>query len=219
MNFLSHHAVARTVAGQEPPLFYAGNLLPDFIGISGEGSLRQRHVEGKTGALADGVRLHLATDTRFHSDPAFVALCSEASALLKAAPFGLPLRRVFFYAHVAVELALDAHLLRQDPELAEDLFSHLRAVQPTLIPAALPLLGVPELPRLEHLLTEFVRERWILAYAEEAGCARRLAGLGRRIGHELPPPADLTVLAQVFGQLRAPVAQEVGGLLQRAGGV
>lgn len=219
MNFLSHHAVARQVAGQAPPLFYAGNLLPDFLGISGEGSLKRHHVEGKIGPLAEGVRLHLATDKRFHEDPAFTQLCAEASGLLKSAPLTVPMHRVFFYAHVAVELALDAHLLRHDPSLAEELFAQLHATQPALITEALPLVGVPELPRLEHLMAEFIRERWVLSYAEDVGCARRLGGLGRRIGHALPPPEDLDTLAEVFTALRVVVAPEVEGLLLRSGGM
>ncbi|WP_394793367.1 hypothetical protein [Armatimonas sp.] len=98
MNFLSHHALACQLSPDEPPLFYAGNLLPDWLGISREGGVKKQHLVGKTGALADGARLHLAADQRFHADPVFAALCETAKTLLRP----LPLNRVFFFAHVAV---------------------------------------------------------------------------------------------------------------------
>ena len=212
MNFLSHHVLARQVAPDALPLFFAGNLVPDWLGISREGALKKRHVEGKRGALADGVRLHLAADQRFHSDPVFEALCGEAKALLR--PLGLS--RVFFFAHVAVELAMDAHLLRSDPSHASDLFATLGQCLPEIAPETARVLERDALPELAGVAERFVAHRWILAYETDAGMARRLMQLGQRVGIVTPEAEALAALPEAFGQLYRTVAPETEGLIFRA---
>lgn len=182
MNFLSHHALALQLAPDQPPLFYAGNLLPDWLGISREGALKKHHVEGKRGALADGIRLHLAADQRFHSDPVFAALCDEAKRVFQP----LPLKRAFFFAHVAVELAMDAQLLRANSAHADDLFARLTLCLPEIAPEAARLLEREALPELAGVAERFVANRWVLAYETDAWMARRLMQLGGRVG--IPPP-------------------------------
>lgn len=212
MNFLSHHALARALAPDNPPLFYAGNLLPDWLGISQEGALKKHHLEGKDGALADGARLHLLADQHFHRDPVFEALCEQAKELLRP----LPLTRVFFFAHVAVELAMDAHLLRTDPAHADDLFARLALCQPEIAPEAARLLERNALPELAGVTERFVQHRWVLAYETDSGLARRLMQLGRRVGIPTLESDDQARLVEVFGRLCATVAPETLGLISRS---
>ena len=212
MNFLSHHALARQISPDEPPLFYAGNLVPDWLGISQEGSLKKRHVEGKTGPLAEGARLHLAADQRFHTDPVFRALCDEAKALF--AP--VPLRRVFFFAHVAVELVMDAHLLRSDPTHAADLFQKLTLCLPEIAPQTALVLERESLPKLAGVAERFVAHRWILAYETDVGLARCLMQVGQRVGIANLEPASSQKLPEIFAQLYQIVAPETFGLISRA---
>ena len=213
MNFLAHHVVARALAPDEPPLFYAGNLTPDWLGIAGEGTLRRKHVEGKPGPLAAGARLHLSADAAFHSDPIFAQLCAEANALLRP----LPLTRVFFYAHVAVELAMDATLLRQQAEHADDLFAQISLCQPRIAPDTAHLLERAALPGLEGVTARFVKYRWILAYASDEGLATRLCEVGERVGLGTLEVSQRPALTAACTALRALVAPETAGLLLRAG--
>lgn len=212
MNFLSHHALARQVAPEAEALFFAGNLLPDWLGLSQEASLKRQHVAGKSGALAEGARLHLAADQRFHTDPIFKQLCGEAGGLLR--PVGLT--RVFFFAHVAVELTMDAVLLRTDPTHADDLFGRLSACLPQIAPEAARLLEREALPELAGVAERFVHHRWVLAYATDEGLARRLAQLGQRIGIRALEPEGTLALAAAFAQLYPLVAPETPGLISRA---
>ena len=212
MNFLSHHALARQIAPDEPPLFYAGNLVPDWLGISQEGSLKKRNVEGKTGPLADGARLHLAADQRFHTDPVFVALCDEAKVLF--AP--VPLKRIFFFAHVAVELVMDAYLLRSDPTHAADLFQRLTLCLPEIAPQTAILLERESLPELSGVVERFLENRWIMAYETDAGLARRLMQLGQRVGIANLDLDSSQKLPEIFAQLYQIVAPETLGLISRA---
>ena len=212
MNFLSHHALACQLAPDEPPLFYAGNLLPDWLGISREGGVKKQHLVGKTGALADGARLHLSADQRFHADPVFAALCETAKTLLRP----LPLNRVFFFAHVAVELTMDAQLLRTDPTHATDLFTRLKLCLPEIAPEAARLLERGALPELAGVAERFVEYRWILAYETDAGLARRLMQLGARLGITTLAPENQQALTDVFTQLYLSVAPETAGLISRS---
>ena len=186
--------------------------MPDWIGISGEGALRKHHVAGKPGALAEGVRLHLVADQRFHTDPVFMALCEEAKVLLRP----VPLKRVFFFAHVAVELSMDAHLLRCDPAHADDLFEKLGLCLPEIAPETARILERDALPELAGVAERFVQNRWILAYATDAGLARRLGQLGRRIGVDGLTPDDHLRLSEAFAALYHYVAPETHGLISRA---
>jgi hypothetical protein len=212
VNFLSHHALALQHSPHDLPLFYAGNLLPDWLGISREGPLKKRHVEGKQGALAEGVRLHLAADHRFHTDPVFTALCDEAKRLLEP----VPLKRAFFFAHVAVELTMDAHLLRTDTAHADDLFSRLALCLPEIAPETARLLEREALPELAGVAERFVANRWVLAYATDAGLARRLMQLGMRLGIPELASDDHKQLVEILGRLYMLVAPETQGLISRS---
>lgn len=212
MNFLSHHALACQLASDQPALFYAGNLLPDWLGIAQEGPLRRHHVADKPGALAEGARLHFDADHRFHTDPVFERLCDEAKVLLRP----LPLKRVFFFAHVAVELAMDAHLLRSNTAHADDLFTRLELCLPEIAPEAARLLEREALPELAGVAERFVAHRWILAYATDDGLARRLSQLGQRVGIPVLAPDDQLQLIEACTLLYQKVAPETAGLISRA---
>jgi len=199
-----------------------GNVLPDLLGdAAGGGRLRARHVAG-TGApdsdLVRGVRLHLATDRRFHSHPLFLSAMAEASALLRAAPFAHPPHRVFFLAHIFVEIALDAVLLVRDPDgRFADAAGHFygqfdRADLPAVAAETETLLGRP-LPDLLPSLHHFARARYLFGYATGDGLARALSRVSRRVGlTDFASDDDRARLAAVFGAY-LPRAAELGPYL------
>jgi len=171
-----------------PAVFYVGNVLPDLLSVSGDGRLRQRHVAQPAADIdADlmrGLRLHLATDQRFHGHPAFSAANAQAGDLLRSVPFETPLRRVFFLAHAFVEIALDGLLLHQSPGLVEDFYApfsdcDLAAVVTeigALTESAGPLLG------LARVLEGFLEARYLQHYATGDGMASALSRVARRAG-------------------------------------
>lgn len=229
MNYLSHHTVARAVAlrnsGIVTPAFFVGNVLPDLISVSGDGRLRARSVQeplqGVDVSLVNGVRLHLATDTHFHGHPLFTEAMAEASDLLRAAPFSLPLRRVFFLAHAFVEIALDGWLIRENESIADDFYAQfasadLEAVVTNtgrLLRVDIPLLG------LAHTLERFVQARYLFSYARGSGMAEALYRVSRRarIADLLADPADRALLGECFRSFLPSIAEKAPALLAPPG--
>jgi hypothetical protein len=210
LNYLSHHTVARAVAletsGDATPVFFVGNVLPDLLSVSGDGRLRAANVLTPPldvdNALIAGIRLHLATDTRFHGHPLFAEAMKEASEALRAVPFSIPLRRVFFLAHAFVEIALDGWLIRKDAGIAKDFYdqfqtSDLSAVVTDagkLLNSEAPLLG------LAHTLERFIEAQYLLSYAEAEGLAEALYRVSHRakLGDVFAARADRVLLGECF---------------------
>jgi hypothetical protein len=195
MNYLAHHALARHRFPNSSPLLYAGNLLPDLFALYGLAKLRVAHLpanpENDT-PLMTGIRLHFDTDTRFHAAPAFKQACSEASDYLRSTPFPTPIRRVFFLAHILVEVALDGYLLSRDPGLAEDLYSCLRAVDDLQYNREMGelLRGagiVPLETDVATMLERFVAQGWLRSYATVEGQGEALYRICRRADQTLLP--------------------------------
>lgn len=206
MNYLSHHAVVRAVYPGAPPAFVVGNVLPDLLAVSGEGRLRARHVAetppGVDPDLVRGIRLHLATDQRFHGHPLFLEEMARASAILRAAPFATPPRRVFFLAHAFVELAMDGLLARVDRPLVDDFYERFAQGDPERVVAdTAALLGKSgPLSDLTRTLARFQEARYLYAYAEASGMAGALERLAHRaaLTNLFELPTDRAVLASCF---------------------
>lgn len=217
MNFLAHHAIAKQIDPQGTPEFFVGSVLPDLVASSGVGRLRDRHVAGinESCDLVRGIRLHLATDRRFHGLPAFAAACADAKAALHSTPFAVPPTRVFFLAHTFVEIALDGLLLRESKELADDFYGRFAAADPRAITEATRrLLGVSEpLPRLERALIGFSEHRYLYHYATGEGQAEALHRVSLRAGLPGFPEADRQRLARLFDTFTPTLETYRGALL------
>jgi hypothetical protein len=124
MNYLSHHKVALGLWADAPPLFFLGNVLPDLFSASGEGRLRESEVQGDS-PLARGAQLHIATDKIFHACPTFETAMRVVNDAFCAEKFSTPPRRVFFLAHVFVEVVLDSYLTLTQPELLDHHYAQI----------------------------------------------------------------------------------------------
>lgn len=187
-----------------------GNVLPDLVHPLGPPRLRARHAAERPGELARGARLHFATDRAFHGAPAFAEATAEVSQMLRAAPFSAPPRRVFFLAHVFVELALDAALLKEtDGQIAAHFYAQFEAADLDGVAAETGAwLGQP-LSGLADRLRAFVHARYLFDYATSDGLAGALGGLCRRagLGDFAATDADHAVLAGLFGAWAGRAAQ------------
>jgi hypothetical protein len=193
MNFLAHYLLAtRYLPPQEPlPFYVVGTALPDLLPLAATRThLRQALVANHSPQTAEeaawraGVLVHLATDTAFHKTEAFARAQAEVSGFLNEANFeGIRVRH-FFLAHVLVELALDAVLVRADPGIAEGFY---QAFSDTDFKAVTRwtevVLGKP-LPHLPSVLTRFAESRYLLHYQEPEGVATGLSRLCGRVRQE-----------------------------------
>jgi hypothetical protein len=104
VNILGHTSVA-LAAGRDDPAYVLGAVLPDLGPMAGVRVARA----GLAGALADGVRCHLAADAAFHGHPAFRA----GSAALRRAlgERGVATGPARAVGHAGWELLLDGTLV------------------------------------------------------------------------------------------------------------
>ena len=207
--------------GAATPAFFVGNVLPDLVSVSGEGRLRAANVLtpplNVDASLVDGVRLHLATDTRFHGHPLFAEATQEASAVLRVAPFSVPLRRVFFLAHAFVEIAMDGWLILENANIAQDFYAQFEAADLAavvtdtgrLLRGDAPLLG------LAHTMERFTGSQFLLSYAEDGGMAMALYRVCHRakVADLFADPADRTLLQSCFDTFLPYIAPKASALL------
>ncbi|GAB4464052.1 MAG: hypothetical protein OHK0029_33560 [Armatimonadaceae bacterium] len=190
MNYLCHQHIAQQVESDGSPWFFTGNLLPDLLGGSGRrvraGDIaRVEATAAPDLALLGGMRLHFLTDRRFHSHPAFKEASAAASRLLRETPFLTPPPRVFFLAHILVEVALDGLALAENPDLAGNLYQNLEACGAAEIAStAVRLLSPsPDPERTEAIansIQRFVRARYLEDYRSVAGQAEALYHVSQR---------------------------------------
>lgn len=184
MNFLAHFVIAARSLTPTPPLpFYVvGNALPDLLTLadrrrrlrpSSVGQAPAATPEGN--ALRAGALAHLITDAAFHKTVAFADAQARLNGLIAQANFADMRVRRFFLAHVLVELALDAVLLRGDATLADNFYRAFSAAPPPQVAAwTETTLGTP-LPTLPGVLTRFAASRYLLSYAHDDGVAEGLS--------------------------------------------
>lgn len=222
MNYLAHHTMARRVfpqnaqKGEMSPLFFVGNLLPDLATLGkARRRLRTHHVADKVGDLAFGARFHFAADRQFHANAAFVECVAQATAQLKAATFAQPPRRLFFVAHIVVELALDGVLVQNEPETVADLYEMLARVSPEAVVQEAERTFDEPTPELGDALRWFTEARPIENYKTAEGLAETMFRIGRRAGVEnFADVGDRRALASVFAELLPFVEKQRHDLLQ-----
>lgn len=187
MNFLAHYVIATRFLAPTPPLpFYvAGNALPDLLSLADRHSrLRPSNLAASPAAtpeetaLRSGALVHLATDAAFHKTAAFADAQFRVGLLVQDAGF-LQIRvRRFFLAHVLVELALDAVLVRREASLADEFYEAFTKAMPLQTTAwTEATIGAP-LPLLPGVLTRFAHFRYLLSYADDNGVAEGLNRVG-----------------------------------------
>lgn len=215
MNYLSHQYIARCFRSEPsaPPLFFAGNLLPDLLAISGDGRIRT--AEGDSGALSDGVKLHLLSDKQFHGLPAFRDAQGQASKLLLSARWVNPPHRRFFLAHIMTELALDAAILTRHPDLPGDLYDTLSESLDGGLVAEAEILTGRVLPNLQNTIRRFIESRFLYLYATPDGLASSLVRIGQRVGvPNFKDPGDAATLAHIFKDFSEAIAPQTDDLLR-----
>lgn len=171
-------------------------LDPDRLAQAGSG-----RSEAQASFLA-GMRQHLEEDLRFHTAPEFDALCRELAADLRRTVSTDPRFRASFWAHLLVELLLDAHLMAERPDIVDRFYAALARVDVgTIADWTGPLLvGSGARPDLAPWIERFVELRFIADYRSDAGVHRRLDQVGQRI--RLPSLPDSFEAAVARARLR-----------------
>ena len=226
MNFLAHHVLAtRFLTPINPlPMYVVGSALPDLLPLAARRlRLRPALVERQPAPTADeealraGVLVHLATDTAFHKTAAFAEAQAEVSQILAQTPFdGIRVRR-FFVAHVLVELALDAVLLRCDTTVADDFYRAFAAADRADVTRWTEAVVGQPLPDLHTVLTRFAGSRYLRQYEQDEGVATGLSRLCARARQDTFKGENFARLVAVVGQTVAALKGQTEALLGETG--
>jgi hypothetical protein len=176
VNYLSHHHVAFALQPSASPFYFLGNILPDLYSASGEGRLRDETINGFAIAspITQGAKLHLATDKKFHSNPQFDTAMAFVAEQFHAEQFSASPKRVFFLAHVFVELVLDAHITRTNPALLDHHYEQITIENNSAVASQLEeWMGKP-LPHLRNVLEGIRTHQPLRSYAEATGVIKAL---------------------------------------------
>jgi hypothetical protein len=133
--------------------------------------------------IHEGLRHHFEDDAWFHATPAFHEVTSEIAARIRERHPDRPDRRMraSFYAHILLEMLLDAWLLETRPDAAEAFaVAVLSLDRETLVAEATavaprPVSGLPE------IVERFEDPRTLAGYLDDREVVRRLGIMGSRV--------------------------------------
>lgn len=175
MNYLSHFVFNHRVCGLPvEPYFVTGVALPDlWLRFSRQRRIRWRVVHQAEPASEPAERLragllnHVDADQSFHVLPAFINWQRDVQDAVDAG--GTHPAMVDFLAHVAVELALDHHLLLREPGLADDFYDLIAAADADRVEREMAALAGVDTRGLAAVLRGFVQRRFIRQYRTHRG--------------------------------------------------
>lgn len=225
MNFLAHFAVATRLQPALSPLpaYVVGTALPDLLPLADQRahlrlfpvSHSLPHCPGDH-ALRGGVLSHLAADIAFHRSESFADAQTEAKKLLDQAGFKAIRVRRFFVAHILVEMALDAALLRAEPALGEQFYAALRASEGDHVVRWTEAVVARPLPELPRVLSRFAESRYLLHYGTDEGVAQALSHLCARARQATFDGENQARLVQVVGEMVDALKPKTEDLLREA---
>ena len=167
-------------------------------------------------ALTAGIRSHLAADTAFHKSLAFAEAQSKAGQFLAAAGFAEIRVRRFFVAHIMVELALDAALLRETPHLGVEFYDAFSAADYGSITLWTEAAIAHPLPNLPSVLVRFANSRYLMHYLSDEGVAQGLSLLCTRARQDSFEGENFTRLTDAVGQMVEYLYPRIAALLTEA---
>jgi len=187
------------------PYVVAGTAVPDWLRVVGrrvEPSFAVQAGEPlPLAGISRGVELHFRADRRFHSAPEFQATCRRVSARLRSEWPQDPRFRASFYAHILVEILLDAEVIARNPETLDRYYESLESVDDVLLVAWAAGRAIEGGADLARIARRFIDERFLATYDEDEGVAQAVARVGRR--------ARLPDLPKTFARLVSAIRRDV----------
>ena len=197
-----------------------GNALPDLLPLAAPRvrlrlpvGTQRRDLTAMEGEIARGVELHLTADAAFHKRDAFAQATAHVKLLIAQAGFEGVRVRAFFLAHVLTEMALDAHLLRMRPELADWYYGHLEAADARAVTDWAQQATGRALPLLPQVLMRFGERQYLRHYATDAGVTEGVNRLCARARQEQFTGKNETRLVRLTGQVVGRMADYGSALL------
>jgi hypothetical protein len=202
MNYLSHFHFNHRVCGLTPrPYFAMGVALPDlWPRFSRRRRIRWSTVRAASSLappaadLRAGLLNHAESDRRFHSAPTFLRWQSQVRARSghgTAHPGAAHPAVLDFLAHLAVELALDGHLLRAEPGLAREFYGVLAGCELAQVERLVAVVGAVDARGLANELEAFLARRFLECYTDRGALVAVMRFVVGLVGVRPGPPDGL----------------------------
>lgn len=185
MNYLAHALVEL-----DSPYFVAGTSIPDWLSVAdrrvrARGEAAQRltdDADPRVRAIAAGIVRHHEDDRWFHGTREFAELSMRFAIELRDLLDDRAGFRPSFLGHIAVELLIDAELIREDRGRADRYYAALGDVSPDLVEQTVNRIARRPTRRLSALVPHFIAERFLYDYVDDGRLLHRLNQVMRRVG-------------------------------------
>lgn len=218
MNYLSH---ARRFLDR--PYFVAGVAIPDWLSavdrkvrVRSKGALQYLRTNATNLELqidpleatpqveiAKGIVQHIHDDKWFHLSESFVVLNARLSKSLRDRFDHQDSLKTNFFAHVAIELLMDACLVDQTPDLVNAYYQLIRNLDLEIIEEVVESISQKPLRgRLADFIQRFLDERFLADYQDDTSLLRRLNNVMSRVKLDAFPSSVVHWLADARSEVR-----------------
>jgi len=186
MNYLTHFLVDHQ---KDRPLYNFGLVLPDLVSVS-----QRNWKPSKPGGFSNsndavkeiwaGYQQHLIADASFHNIPLFTVESRRLRVELEEAGLSAPGVRLFFAAHVLLEMLIDRHIVKTRRPMAESFYDQLNSVTEPEIIAFFEASGTPIPANFLEFFNRFRESKYLFEYEKNQGL---FYSLNRLLGRAKQP--------------------------------
>ncbi len=216
MNYLTHYIVDHKIGN---PNFNFGLALPDLVNIAKRGWRPINHSfpvrEQNVNEIYAGFQQHVAADASFHNSEIFDTHTRRLRQELETQGLNQPGIKLFFVAHVMLEMMIDRHIIITRRHIAEQFYTDISMVAEDDIHSFFRGSGNATPDRFFEYFNRFKESQYLYRYAEDEGLFYALNRLLKRTGQpEFEQPFE-SLLNQLVKKEEIAMAGEIEAFLTR----
>ena len=214
MNYLTHYLIDQK---EGKPNYNFGLALPDLINISKRGWRPVNHnfpvADKNINDIWEGFQQHYAADAKFHNSEIFDANTRRIRLELEKAGLNQPGIKLFFVAHVMLEMMIDRHIILTRATIAQQFYADLEMVSNEDIHGFFHASGHPVPDRFFEFFNRFKESKYLYRYADDEGIFFALNRLLKRTGQPEFEPEREKPLNELVKKEEKGMASEIEAFL------
>ena len=210
MNFLSHFNI---LPDHHDHALCFGSVMPDLVRASGLLKIKKPiimndpfHIQ-----IERGISYHLQADHVFHSSPYFESWQKVLGHLLDKEKLETLPKYLNFYGHVLIEMWIDRILLLTNQNVGELFYANLEKIEKDKLKCWWGIRFVKHRDEFDffwNFYLKFINQKFVLAYANEAGFKRAIKGLAFRVHRYELNEYDLNFLFSACNEVNELIVSE-----------
>jgi len=186
MNYLTHYLVDHK---KDKPLYNFGLALPDLVNVSQRGWKTSKENTFYTSSnhvkeIWEGYQQHLIADAAFHNIPLFTTHSKRIRMELEKAGLSAPGVRLFFAAHVLLEMLIDRHIVKTRKPMVDEFYNDINFVNEPVINSFFVESGTQMPPNFLEFFNRFRESKYLFEYEKDSGL---FYSLNRLLGRAKQP--------------------------------